>query len=47
MALVLTGSDGEMVIYRTPHNKIGRLEMKLDFAKRASKALGIPMPADD
>jgi len=29
------------------YNKIGRLEMKLDFAKRASKALGIPMPADD
>ncbi len=27
--------------------KIGKLEMMLDFAKRASKELGIPMPADD
>ena len=27
--------------------KIGELEMKLDFAKRASKALGILLPADD
>jgi len=27
--------------------KIGKLEMKLDFAKRASKKLGIPMPAED
>lgn len=27
--------------------KIGELEMKPDFAKRASKALGIPMPEDD
>ena len=27
--------------------KIGELEMKLDFAKRASRALGIPMPDDD
>ena len=27
--------------------KIGELEMKLDFAQRASRALGIPMPADD
>lgn len=29
------------------YNKIGRLEMKLDFAKRASRALGILVPADD
>lgn len=29
------------------YSKIGRLEMKLDFAKRASKAWGISMPADD
>jgi len=27
--------------------KNGKLEMMLDFAKRASKKLGIPMPADD
>jgi len=27
--------------------KIGRLEMKLDFAKRVSEKLGIPIPADD
>jgi len=27
--------------------KIGKLEMKLDFAKRVSKELGIPVPADD
>jgi transposase-like protein len=27
--------------------KIGKLEMKLDFAKRASKELGVPMPEDD
>ena len=27
--------------------QIGELEMKPDFAKRASKALGIPMPEDD
>jgi transposase len=29
------------------HAKIGELEMKLDFAKRVSKKLGIPMPAED
>lgn len=29
------------------YSKIGKLEMKLDFAKRASKALGIPMPTED
>ena len=29
------------------YEKIGILEMKLDFAKRASEKLGIPMPADD
>lgn len=29
------------------HRKIGELEMKLDFAKRASEALGIPMSEDD
>jgi len=29
------------------YEKIGRLEMKLDFAKRVSKQLGIPVPADD
>lgn len=28
------------------HRKIGELEMALDFAKRASKALGIEMPAE-
>ena len=28
------------------HRKIGELEMQLDFTKRASRALGIPMPAD-
>lgn len=27
--------------------KIGKLEMMLDFAKRASQKLEIPMPADD
>lgn len=27
--------------------KIGKLEMMLDFAKRASQKLGIPMPADE
>ena len=27
--------------------KIGDLEMQLDFAKRVSKKLGIPMPAED
>ena len=27
--------------------ELDRLEMKLDFAKQASKALGIPMPAYD
>lgn len=26
--------------------KIGKLEMMLDFAERASRKLGIPMPAD-
>ena len=29
------------------HRKIGELEMELDFAKRVSKALGIPIPAKD
>ena len=29
------------------HRKIGELEMELDFAKRASLALGIEMPAKD
>lgn len=29
------------------HRKIGELEMELDFAKRASVALGIEMPAKD
>ena len=29
------------------YEKIGKLEMKLDFAKRASEKLGIPMPAND
>ena len=29
------------------HAKIGELEMQLDFAKRVSKKLGIPMPAED
>lgn len=29
------------------HRKIGELEMELDFAKRASIALGIEMPAKD
>lgn len=29
------------------HRKIGELEMELDFAKRASIALGIDMPAKD
>jgi len=29
------------------HRKIGELEMELDFAKRASRALGIPMPEND
>lgn len=29
------------------HRKIGELEMELDFAKRASEALGIGMPAKD
>ena len=28
------------------HRKIGELEMKLDFAKRVSKQLGISIPAD-
>lgn len=27
--------------------KIGKLEVMLDFAKRASRKLGIPMPADE
>ena len=27
--------------------KIGKLQVKLDFAKRVSKELGIPIPADD
>lgn len=30
-----------------PHRKIGELEMELDFARRASIALGIEMPAKD
>ena len=29
------------------HRKIGELEMELDFAKRASEAFGIVMPAKD
>ena len=29
------------------HRKIGELEMELVFAKRVSKALGIPIPAKD
>jgi len=29
------------------YEKIGRLEMKLDFAKRVSEKLGIQIPADD
>lgn len=29
------------------HAKIGELEMQLDFAKRVSRKLGIPMPAED
>jgi hypothetical protein len=29
------------------YEKIGKLEMKLDFAKRASEKLRIPMPAND
>jgi len=29
------------------YEKIGKLEMKLDFAKRASEKLGIPLPAND
>ena len=29
------------------HRKIGELEMELDFARRASIALGIEMPAKD
>ena len=29
------------------HRKIGELEMELDFAKRASEALGTVMPAKD
>lgn len=28
-------------------SKIGDLEMQLDFAKRVSRKLGIPLPADD
>lgn len=28
------------------HRKIGELEMMLDFAKRASRKLGLPMPED-
>lgn len=28
------------------HRKIGELEMMLDFAKRASRKLGLPMPDD-
>ena len=35
-------TDSEQMLYE----KIGRLEMKLDFAKRASEKLGIPVPAD-
>ena len=29
------------------HRKIGELEMELDFAKRASRALGSGLPAKD
>ena len=29
------------------HREIGELEMELDFAKRASRALGIGLPAKD
>ena len=29
------------------HRKIGELEVELDFAKRASRALGIGLPAKD
>ena len=29
------------------HRKIGELEMELDFAKRASRALGTGLPAKD
>lgn len=29
------------------YEKIGRLEMKLDFAKRVSEKLGIQIPAED
>ena len=32
---------------RALHAKIGELEMELDFARRVSKKLGIPMPAKD
>ena len=32
---------------RELYAKSGKLEMMLDFAKRASQKLGIPMPADE
>lgn len=41
-------TDKEVLAERNRHlRKIGELEMKLDFAKRASEVLGIPMPDDD
>ena len=41
-------TEKEIQAERDRHlRKIGELEMKLDFARRASRALGIPMPADE
>lgn len=43
-----SGSEKKAAAERDRHlRKIGELEMKLDFARRASEALGIPMPAGD
>lgn len=43
------GKSGEEVEKKNQelYAKIGKLEEMLDFAKRASRKLGIPMPADD
>jgi transposase-like protein len=41
-------TEKEILAERDRHLlKIEELEMKLDYAKRASNTLGIPMPADD
>ena len=52
-AAAFGGSDQQQEIKKLEaerdscHRKIGELQMDLDFAKRVSRALGIPIPAKD